>query len=113
MNGRRRLVAGFRPEDLRPAAGGDAGGPAFRGSVNVIEWTGADQYVHVDLETAAAPDHGLAPASGQPPVYGRRLSIIARLDSAEQLSEGDPVSLRIAPGGLHLFDSDSGERLAG
>ena len=59
--------------------------------VDLVESVGADTY----LNTAFGP-------SG---------SATVRVDAGTTVTEGDHVTLRVAPGGLRLFDAD-GRRLA-
>jgi multiple sugar transport system ATP-binding protein len=80
------VAAAFRPE----AASVVQEGP-IKGTVRVFETLGPLSYAYVD-------------------VGGR--SICCQLPRALPLHAGDPVSLDVAPDAIHLFDRDSGKRLA-
>ncbi len=104
------LVAGFRPEHLALAIGqGEAQG--FEAEVQLVEWLGADLFVHLEVpaegfgEIALPEDLGLVPGAA-----GRR-RLVARLDPATPAREGDRLRLHPRPGCVQLFDPQSGERL--
>lgn len=80
----RDIVLGFRPENLVLGEGG------FRGSVNLVEPTGAEELVTFD-------------------VPGGR--VLASLRERPGLREGQNAGLTIAPQHLHVFGGPNGERL--
>ncbi|HEX5966961.1 MAG TPA: TOBE domain-containing protein, partial [Intrasporangium sp.] len=87
-----------RPEDLE-TADGTAGIPV---TVDVVESLGADAYIYgsakahqVDIEGEETTD---AP-------------FIARVDGRRPPEKGELVHLRPKTGHVHLFKSDSGERV--
>jgi multiple sugar transport system ATP-binding protein len=82
-----RLVLGMRPESLELASDGVAA------AVEVVEELGADAF----LFCMAEPD-------------GAKL--VARVDGRQVPRRGDRVLLRPRPGEIHVFDGESGERLA-
>jgi multiple sugar transport system ATP-binding protein len=82
----RAVAAAFRPE----AASVVQHGP-INGTVRVFETLGPLSYAYVD-------------------VGGR--SICCQLPRALPLHAGEPVSLDVAPNAIHLFDRESGNRLA-
>ena len=86
----RRVTLGVRPEHLHPAADEAA---AFRLQVQLVETLGADILAHGALE-------------------GKGESLTLRLPGSSAIREGDAVALAADPGALHLFDPDSGRRLA-
>ncbi len=123
--GMRECIAGIRPEHLHPAEAGaeDPGSlPSFQASVEVVEWLGAELYVHLSvpegsdvratdaLKTrvrAMAPDLDLGSDSEG------RLPLVARLDGATPVAEGDPIALALRPEDVRLFEADTGRRVGG
>ena len=84
------LTLGVRPEDV--ALTGEGAVDAVPGTVRLLEFVGADLYVHVAL------------AGDQ--------TCVVRASAAEGAAEGDRVHLRFAPHRLHLFALD-GARIDG
>jgi multiple sugar transport system ATP-binding protein len=85
----RRVVLGFRPESLELAADGV---PA---QVELVEELGADAYVFCLAELG-----------------GEITKLVARVDTRHVPQRGERVALCPAPGDVHVFDAESGERLA-
>ncbi len=82
----RRASLGIRPNDL----GVSDDGP-IRGRVILSETTGADVQLHVDVD-------------------GR--DVVAVVPRAERRRAGDAVGLTAPPRAIHLFDADTGARIA-
>jgi sn-glycerol 3-phosphate transport system ATP-binding protein len=89
----REVILGLRPEDLE--LDGDPGRPSLPLRVELIEELGADSLLH-----------GRLVAEGEAP------PIILRLPGGHGLREGDRLSVAPRLGALHLFDKESGRRLA-
>ncbi|MDX6523660.1 MAG: multiple sugar transport system ATP-binding protein [Gaiellales bacterium] len=85
------VVAGVRPEALRPAGEVDGGIPIAL-VAEVVEPLGSDVYVH-------------GHHAGQ--------AMVARLPGSAKVTPGERLDLAIDRGDLHLFDAESGERKAG
>ncbi|MBK1695722.1 sn-glycerol-3-phosphate import ATP-binding protein UgpC [Rhodovibrio salinarum] len=88
----RSVTLGVRPEHIRPTVNGES--PGFQLSVDLVETLGADTLAHGRVDDTP---HELT----------------ARLPGTHQVAEGDRVPLMVEPESLHLFDRDSGQRLAG
>ncbi len=86
----RRLTLGVRPEHLHAAAGSD---PAFTLQVQMVETLGADTLAHGTLA-------------------GQSDSLTLRVPGTMKMAEGDSLPLVADPGALHLFDPESGRRIA-
>lgn len=84
---REKIVLGVRPEHVML---GNAGPITLKGTVSLVEPTGADTLLSIDLGTD---------------------SILVFLRQRTDLKRGEHVDLSVDPGNLHLFDADSGERL--
>jgi multiple sugar transport system ATP-binding protein len=82
-------IVGFRPEHVR--VGGTARGLAFDARVEVVEYLGDEQLVHLAR-------HGT--------------TLIAKLPVEERVGPGDSLELSVPQDKLHRFDTESGERLS-
>jgi multiple sugar transport system ATP-binding protein len=85
---REGVVAGIRPEALRPAAEVE-GGIAVDVVAEVVEPLGSDVYVH--------GRHGSDP-------------VVARLPGSAQVAPGQRLELAVSRADLHVFDAAGGER---
>jgi multiple sugar transport system ATP-binding protein len=83
----RKVIAGIRPEAF---ASGPAEGAALKGIVDVVEPTGPDTMVVVDL-------------SG--------MKLTARLGARERPASGQMIGLSLAPTAISLFDPESTNRI--
>ncbi|MDM4763750.1 sn-glycerol-3-phosphate ABC transporter ATP-binding protein UgpC [Galbitalea sp. SE-J8] len=85
-----RATIGVRPEDLVVSTTGN-GLPV---DVDVVEELGADGYLY-----------------GHAEINGSRVDIVARVDGRSHPSAGDKIVVTPQPDHIHVFDSESGERL--
>ena len=88
-SGRKTVVVGLRPESLEVGADG------LSARVEIIEEFGADSYVF-----CAAP------------IAGQTTKLVARVETRRAPARGDRVALRPKADEAHLFDPESGLRLA-
>ncbi len=88
-----RVTLGVRPEHLHPARDGEA---ALRLKVQMVETLGADILAHGAVDGANG--------------VGEALTL--RLPGSAAVREGETLPLAADPGALHLFDPDSGRRIA-
>jgi len=91
----RRVTLGVRPEHLHPAG---AEGAALRLKVQMVETLGADILAHGAIDAGGSGDGGE--------------SLTLRLPGSARVREGEVLPLAADPGALHLFDPDSGRRIA-
>jgi multiple sugar transport system ATP-binding protein len=93
----------------------DAAAHAISARVDVLETTGSDVYAHLLLE--GAEGNGLKLARGatarEEPAAIDRTEIVARLDAAIPVREGEPARLWVDASKLHLCDAETGLRLGG
>ncbi|MFB2554802.1 ABC transporter ATP-binding protein [Herbiconiux liangxiaofengii] len=82
---------GVRPEDIVLSS---TPGEGLEVTVDLIEELGADGYLY-----------------GHSEIDGKRTDIVTRVDGRSHPYAGDKVYLTAAPGHVHLFDLESGERL--
>ena len=115
----RQLIAGIRPEHFEDASlVGDAKdrGSTFRAKIEVVESMGSELYAHFTVSTdetiesdelrelAADAGGGEVPSAGE----GR---IVARLDPAAKVKQGQEAELWVDATKLQLFDPDDGRNL--
>jgi multiple sugar transport system ATP-binding protein len=118
----RTLIAGVRPESFEDAAlVGEARerGTTFRARIEVLESMGSELYAHFTVAGAqpveSAQLRELAEDAGaeEVPSSGEEGRIVARLDPASGVKEGQEAELWVDASRVHLFDADSGESLTG
>ncbi|MDF2095538.1 sn-glycerol-3-phosphate import ATP-binding protein UgpC [Aquibaculum arenosum] len=98
----RSITLGVRPEHLQPVAEGEQD---FHLEAGVVETLGADVLVHGRLVEAGA-------AAPQVEGEGGAGIVAVRLPGHAKVAEGDRLPLKAQDGLLHLFDPESGKRLA-
>jgi multiple sugar transport system ATP-binding protein len=118
-DGGRSVIAGLRPEDFEDAR--LVGEQRDRGAtvkvhIEVLESVGSELYAYfsVEGEQASARElEELAADAGtaEVPGAGERGQIVARLDPASNVQEGEEAELWFDPDKLHLFDAESGRAL--
>jgi multiple sugar transport system ATP-binding protein len=86
----RKITVGVRPEDMDIVAEGQG----LKTVVNLVEELGADAYVY-----------GTADVDGKP------YDVIARVDGRKPPEKGQSVNFAPKQGHIHLFSTESGERL--
>jgi multiple sugar transport system ATP-binding protein len=113
LGGRQTLIAGIRPEHLREArAQRPSSGLSLRVIAELVEWLGAESYVHFTVP--AQGFEAIAHAdSGKPGDGSRDLALVARTDGASAIVEDRVVELTFDPAALHWFDEATGVRLQG
>ena len=114
------LVAGIRPEDFEDAAvmGGAAkGGTTFKAHIEVLEAMGSELYAHfsvtsdVSVESEELRELAADAGAGDVPSSGEEGRIVARLDPASKVREGEEAELWVDARKLHLFDAGDGRSL--
>ncbi|WP_417561915.1 ABC transporter ATP-binding protein [Microbacterium sp.] len=85
------VTVGVRPEDIQV---GPAGGQGLTVNVDLVEELGADGYLY-----------------GHSEIDGKRTDIVARVDGRQHPNAGETVVLTPIHDHVHVFDTDSGERL--
>jgi multiple sugar transport system ATP-binding protein len=116
----RDLIIGIRPEDFEDAAlvGADAkqNGIGFSASIDVLESMGSDVYVYFTKEIERGVDAAelteLARDSGRADTGGSGDTVVARIDAATRIREGDDADLWVDVRTMHVFDPATGRNLA-
>jgi multiple sugar transport system ATP-binding protein len=107
------LVIGFRPEHLRPASGegSETGGLCFTALIEVLEWMGAELFVYFDVEWSGYSGFILPEELETDSKQTTRRVLVARVDPALGLKEGDTLQLSLEAAQLQVFDGASGTNL--
>ena len=108
----REVIVGIRPERFTDAArsGGCAG--VFSAGVEVVEWLGADLYVHFDVRAHTGGRLGALQQELELDAgHAGRLRLVARVGTDSRVQEGGALGLCVDPGGVLLFDAETGGRL--
>jgi len=115
--GGRSLIVGVRPEHFEDAAleqVRDRAGLRFTVHVDVLEGLGSDSYAYFTLtggRAQIADLDELAHDAGTGDLSSGAEQIVARLDAASRIREGDKADLWLDTRQLHLFDPDTGHNL--
>jgi multiple sugar transport system ATP-binding protein len=117
--GRSGVIVGMRPEDFEDAAlvGDKSRGISFRTKIDVLESMGSEFYVYFVLEGEKVSSRELdelahdAGAADLPSQEGSQ--VVARLEAASRVRQGEETELWFNTEHLHLFDPESGESLLG
>jgi multiple sugar transport system ATP-binding protein len=99
------VTVGVRPEDLELSDRGLAV------QVDVVEELGADAYIYG--RAVGAGEVGVKAPEGASTAIGGDLQIIARTDGRRPPEKGSTVHFVPEKGHVHLFDTESGQRLGG
>jgi multiple sugar transport system ATP-binding protein len=99
------VTLGIRPESWRVAGPGEPGYPV---KVAVVEELGADAFLY------ATPAGVEVATADEIPVHSDGLlpQVVARLEGRQALQPGQEVRLTADPRSIHVFDTETGERLA-
>jgi multiple sugar transport system ATP-binding protein len=111
---------GIRPENFEDAALVSAGirseGITFHATIDVLESLGSDVYVYFTKELAQGVDAAelreLAQDSGRDEAGVSGDTVVARLDVATAIREGQDAELWMDMRALHLFDPATGQNLS-
>ena len=116
----RQLIAGIRPEhfeDARLTGEARDRGTTFNAKIEVLEALGSELYAHFTVASDAtiesqelrelAQDAG----GGEIPMEGEEGRIVARLDPASEVGQGQEAELWVDATHLQLFDPEDGRNL--
>jgi multiple sugar transport system ATP-binding protein len=117
--GRKGVIAGLRPEDFEDAAlvGERDRGLTFKAKIDVLESMGSEYYAYFVVEAERVTSRELeelahdAGAADLPTQEGSQ--IVARLDAASQVRQGQETELWFNSEHLQLFDPETGQSLLG
>jgi multiple sugar transport system ATP-binding protein len=117
--GRGGVIVGLRPEDFEDASlvGDPSKGITFKTKIDVLESMGSEFYAYFNLESEKVSSRELdelahdAGAADLPTQEGSQ--VVARLEAASQVRQGQEAELWFNSEHLHLFDPESGKSLLG
>jgi multiple sugar transport system ATP-binding protein len=115
----REVIVGIRPENFEDAALVSAdlrpSGLEFNATIDVIESLGSDKFIYFSQElgqaASAAELEDLARDSGRADTGGATETVVARLDPASRITEGQGARLWVDIRKLHVFDPTSHRNL--
>jgi multiple sugar transport system ATP-binding protein len=116
----RQLIAGIRPEHFEDAKlTGEARdkGSTFNANIEVLESLGSELYAHFSvtsdaaIESAELRELAQDAGGGEIPMEGGEGRIVARLDPASEVKQGEEVELWVDATRLQLFDPEDGRNL--
>ena len=87
-----KITVGVRPEAWRVVSDGDGGLPI---TVTVVEDLSADSFVHGSCKVEGTPS-----------------TVIVRVSERGTIHKGDVIHVTTDPRNVHVFDTDSGQRLS-
>jgi multiple sugar transport system ATP-binding protein len=116
----RDVIVGLRPENFEDAAlvpaDARANGITFQAAIDVLESMGSDVYVYFtrDIEQGvnAAELEELAKDSGRADTGASGDTVVARLDAATGVREGEQAELWVDARAMHIFDPATGRNLS-
>jgi multiple sugar transport system ATP-binding protein len=118
--GRRGVIAGLRPEDFEDVAivGDREHGLRFKTKIDVLESMGSEYYAYFMVESeriSSSELEELAQDTGAAEIGATRggSQVVARLEAASQVRQGQDAELWFNTEHLHVFDPDSGQTLLG
>jgi multiple sugar transport system ATP-binding protein len=117
--GRKGVIVGLRPEDFEDVSlvGDQSRGITFKTKIDVLESMGSEFYAYFALEADKVSSRELeelasdAGAADLPSQEGNQ--VVARLEAASQVRQGQEAELWFNTEHLHLFDPESGQSLLG
>ncbi len=116
--GRRGVIAGLRPEDFDDAAlvADTSKGTTFKAKIDVLESMGAEYYAYFVVEServSSSELEELAQDAGAAdlPHSHEGSQVVARLDAASRVRQGEEMELWFNSWHLHLFDPETGRSL--
>ena len=115
----RDVIVGIRPENFEDASMVSTdlkpNGLEFNTTIDVIESLGSDKFVFFTQELGKATNvaelQELARDSGRADTGGSGETVVARLDPASRVTEGESARLWVDARKLHVFDPESGRNL--
>ncbi len=118
-DGTKEVIAGLRPEDFEDAdvlAEHAPDGIRFTAEISLLESMGSEFYAYFSVESegvSAEELEELAVDSGSADLPGAAegTRVVARLDAASRVRQGEETELFYEAGKIHLFDLETGESL--
>jgi multiple sugar transport system ATP-binding protein len=116
--GGREMIVGIRPEDFEDAAlvasENRHNGITFPATIDVVESLGSEKFVYFSKELGSVETAELAELardSGRADTGSTAETVVARIDPATQIAEGQNAELWMDVRALHVFDPATGRNL--
>jgi multiple sugar transport system ATP-binding protein len=113
--GKELLIAGVRPEHFEDVSVMDPEhveeASTFKVTVDVIEWLGSEQFAYIPFDAPPEVEEQIAQLKKDVDSEALRTQLVASIDSASQIREGEEAELYIDSSKMHLFDPASGDNL--
>jgi multiple sugar transport system ATP-binding protein len=108
----RKVIVGLRPEQLQVADDTEEG-PVLSATISMVEWLGADAFVHFELDTKDEDQSFSLPEElDQRATKNGKLQGIVRIDPSQRLDRGESLRLKPDIDKLHIFDPENGTCLS-
>ncbi|MGI8429585.1 MAG: ABC transporter ATP-binding protein [Solirubrobacteraceae bacterium] len=114
----RQVIAGLRPEDFEDAhvVGDTKPGVRFKTEIDVLESMGSEFYAYFDVASERVSSRELEElaqdaGAADLPQSREGSQIVARLDAASTVKQGQGAELWFNSEHLHLFDAETGKSL--
>jgi multiple sugar transport system ATP-binding protein len=116
----RQLIAGIRPEhfeDVSLVGEAKDRGATFQAKIEVLEAMGSELYAHFTvssdetIDSAELRELAQDAGGGEVPQAGEQGHIVARLDPASKVTQGQEAELWVDATKLQLFDPEDGRNL--
>ncbi len=116
----REVIVGIRPENFQDpslvSADARPHGITFQATIDVLESLGAEKYVYFNKDLGKTKYvtelEELAKDAGRADSGATSETVVARLDPATRISEGDNAQLWADARSLHVFDPATGRNLS-
>ena len=112
------MIAGIRPEDFEDAAlvprENRENGITFPATIDVVESLGSEKYVYFSKELGSVETAELAELardSGRSDTGSSAETVVARIDPATRITEGQDAELWVDVRSVHVFDPATGKNL--
>ncbi len=107
----RKVIVGIRPEHLQ-IVDADQDEPLLSATTVMVEWLGADAFVHFEMEAKDEDQLFALPEELDRTITkNSKIQGIVRIDPAQRINRGDPLHLQPVIDKLHIFDPEDGTRL--
>ncbi len=114
----RGVIAGIRPEDFEDAAlvprENRQNGITFPATIDVVESLGSEKFVYFSKELGSVETAELAELardSGRADTGSSAETVVARIDPATRITEGENAELWVDVRSVHVFDPATGKNL--
>jgi multiple sugar transport system ATP-binding protein len=114
----RDVIAGIRPEDFEDAAlvprENRQNGITFPATIDVVESLGSEKFVYFSKELGSVETAELAELardSGRADTGSSAETVVARIDPATRITEGENAELWVDVRSVHVFDPATGKNL--